>query len=111
MEISVRGRRLAVSEPLRAYAERRLRFAIGSLGSRVGGIDVRVEDVNGPRGGLDKLCVIAAVLQPMGRIVARASDANAYSAVDRAASRIRSILVRHLRRGREPRRRRRVRLA
>jgi len=102
--ISVRGHHLRISVPLKAYAERRLLFAIGSFGSRVSDVEIRVADVNGPRGGVDKTCVIAAVLRPAGRIVARAAHSNAYSAIDRAASRIRAVLVRRLQRLRTPRR-------
>lgn len=104
MDVSVRGRHLDVSEPLKTYAERRLLFSIGEFAPRIGEIEVRVSDVNGPRGGVDKACDIAIVLPPFGRLVARAIDANAYSAVDRAASRIRSVLVRRLRQRTERRR-------
>ena len=97
MDVSVRGRHLDLSEPLKAYAERRLLFSIGEFALRIGSIEVRVSDVNGPRGGVDKACDIAVVLPPFGRLVARAIDADAYAAVDRAASRIRSVLVRRLR--------------
>lgn len=96
MDVSVRGRHLDVSEPLKAYAERRLLFSIGEFASRIDGIEVRVADVNGPRGGVDKACDIV-IVPPFGRLFARAIDADAYAAVDRAASRIRSVLVRRLR--------------
>jgi ribosome-associated translation inhibitor RaiA len=104
MNVSIRARHLGLSEPLQRYAERRLRFSIGSLRPRLADIELRLEDVNGPRGGIDKLCVIAAVLKPNGRIVVQATDSDAYSAIDRAASRARVALVRRLRRGREARR-------
>jgi ribosomal subunit interface protein len=104
MDVSVRGRHLYVSEPLKAYAERRLLFSIGEFASRIGPIEVRVSDVNGPRGGVDKACDIAVAVPPLGRLVARAVDADAYAAVDRAASRIRSVLVRRIRHRAERRR-------
>jgi len=105
MNISVRGRHLAISEALKAYAVRRLTFAIGSFASLVGDVEVRIADVNGPRGGVDKTSVITAVLRPIGTLVARAKHANPYSAVDRAAVRIRALLVRHIQRRTRPRRR------
>ena len=105
MNISVRGRHLAVSEALKAYAVRRLTFSIGSFRSLVSDVEVRVADVNGPRGGVDKTSVITAVLRPIGTLVARAKHANAYSAIDRAAVRIRALLVRHVQRRTRARRR------
>ena len=105
MNISVRGRHLAVSEPPKAYGVRRLTFSIGSFGSVVSDVEVRVADVNGPRGGVDKTSVITALLRPLGTLVARAQHANAYSAIDRAAVRLRALLVRHVQRRYRSRRR------
>ena len=107
MNISIRGRHLGMSDALKAYAARRLAFSIGSFGSRVSGVDIRVADVNGPRGGVDKTCVITTVLQPVGTLVARGRHSNAYSAIDRAADRTRTLLVRHVQRRLQTRRRRR----
>ena len=100
MNISVRGRHLAVSEVLKAYAVRRLTFSLGSFDSLVSDVEVRVDDENGPRGGVDKTSVITAVLRPIGTLIARARHADAYSAIDRAAVRIRALLVRRRTRAR-----------
>jgi ribosomal subunit interface protein len=105
MNISVRGRHLAISEALKAYAVRRLTFSIGSFGSMVSDVEVRVGDVNGPRGGVDKTSLITAILRPTGTLVARAEHANAYSAIDRAAVRTRALLIRHVQRRTRARRR------
>src|ERR1051326_5861103 len=110
MNISVRGRHVAVSEALKAYAVRRLTFSIGSFGSVVSDVEVRVSDVNGPRGGVDKTSVITALLRPLGTLVARAQHADPYSAIDRAGLRIRALWVRHIQRRARPRRRDRRRL-
>ncbi len=98
MNISVRGRHLAVSEGLKAYAVRRLTFSLGPFGSLVSRAEIRIADVNGPRGGVDKTSVITIVFRPIGTLVARARHADAYSAIDRAAGRIRSVLVRSVQR-------------
>lgn len=42
------------SDALRQYVERRLRFALGRFAHRLDQLQVRLEDVNGPRGGLDQ---------------------------------------------------------
>jgi len=105
MNISVRGRHVAVSEALKAYAVRRLTFSIGSFGSVVSDVEVRVAGVNGLRGGVDKTSVITALLRPLGTLVARAKHADAYSAIDRAAVRLRALLVRHVQRRLRSRRR------
>ena len=105
MEVSIRSRHLDLSEPLKEYESRRLRFSVGAFDAHISGVDVCVEDVNGPRGGLDKKCVVAVLLRPFGRAFARSIESDAYTAVDRAAARIRAVLVRTLARRRDPRRR------
>ena len=100
MELSIRGRHLELSEPLKRYASRRLEFAVGTFASRISGIALSLTDVNGPRGGIDKRCVIRIVLQPLGRVFVHAMDSDAYAAIDRAATRIRSVVARKLARRR-----------
>ena len=104
MEIMVRGRHLNLSEPLKVYAARRLGFATGAFESRIQDVAVCISDVNGPRGGVDKRCVIAVLLRPTGRVVVHAIDADAYSAIDRAAARARALVVRTVARARRFRR-------
>jgi len=96
MTVDGRGRHLDVSEPLRAYVRRRMQFAIGSFEPRIIRAEVCVADVNGPKGGVDKLCVIAVCLVRIGWVFASADGVSAYSAVDRAASRMRTIVVRRI---------------
>ena len=98
MDILVRGRNLDISESLREYARRRLEFAARSFEPRIDGVEVIFEDMNGPRGGIDKLCVISVSVARIGRVFARATAVDAYAAVVRAATRLRSGLVRRIRR-------------
>ena len=107
MNISIRGRRLEISDALRTYAERRITFSMAAFGSLVSDVDIRVGDENGPRGGVDKTCLITAALQPIGSVVARGRHSNVYSAIDCAAVRIRALTVRYLERRTRGRRRNR----
>ena len=97
MRVDVKGRRLDVSDALRAYTQRRLNFAIGSFEPRIIRTQVCLADVNGPKGGVDKWCAIAVCLVQIGWVFATAESASAYSAVDRAASRIRTVVARQIR--------------
>jgi putative sigma-54 modulation protein len=97
MKVDVRGRDLDVSDALRAYTQRRLDFAIGSFDPRIIRAEVCIADVNGPKGGVDKVCAIAVCLVQTGWVFATADSASAYSAVDGAASRIRTVIARGIR--------------
>ena len=43
---------------LRDYVARRMRFAIGRFRDHIQWARVKVADVNGPKGGADKRCVV-----------------------------------------------------
>ena len=105
MELSIRSQGPDLSDSLRSYAERRLRLSLGAFGTQVNGIELRLADINGPRGGVDKTCAVTVMLRKCGVVFARAAGQNAYATVDRAAARIRSAVVRTLSRRRGNRRR------
>jgi ribosome-associated translation inhibitor RaiA len=104
MELSIRTHGFDLSDPLKSYTERRLRSSLGGFGTRLEGVEVRLGDVNGPRGGIDKRCAIKVIVRRSGVVFARAAGDDVYSTVDHAAARIRSAVSRTLSR-RRPRHR------
>src|SRR5215831_3678307 len=112
MELKLRVRHTGVPRILRTYAERRLGFALGRFANRIGRVTVRIDDVNGPRGGIDKLCCINARLIPTGMVTIHEIDANTVEAIDRVADRIaRAVSVELERRRDRTRRSSRLRTA
>ena len=103
MEFQLRGQRLALSDALKAYTERRVGFALAGITEHVKDVDIRLRDVNGPRGGIDKSCAITVAIRRLGVVFASARGVDAYATIDRAASRIRSVLARRLSRRRDRR--------
>jgi putative sigma-54 modulation protein len=73
---------------LRAYVERRIRFALSRFGNRIQRVTVRVADLNGPRGGVDRQCRAMADLGSLGRLTAESVDDSVRAAVDRTVDRI-----------------------
>lgn len=88
MLIGIQSRGFALSDGLKAHVERRLRTALGSISERVQSVVVRLTDVNGPRGGVDKHCVMHAQLPSASPVIIKQADANLYLAIDRAADRL-----------------------
>lgn len=86
MQLEVRGRHLVMTPALREHVARRLRFALGRVAARLHRVSVRVDDVNGPRGGVDKRCQVRLVL-PGRTITIDELDRDLYVAIDRAAER------------------------
>ena len=69
-------------------ARTRLEFALGRFAGRVRSVSVSLTDLNGPRGGIDKKCLIAVRLErPPRVIVIEDVDADGAVVVCRAAER------------------------
>lgn len=86
MRLEIRFLHIDPSEALREHIERRLGFALRRFGDRFRSATVRVVDLNGPRGGVDKECRITLQALRGGRVVVRARAGDAYDAVTRAVA-------------------------
>ncbi len=100
MKILIRSR-LRASAAVRAYVERRLHFSLGRFSQRVERAMVHLQDVNGPRGGEDKLCRIEVRLRPGGSVFVEESGSAVLAAVAGAAERVGRAVSRAVERRRE----------
>lgn len=103
MEVYIRIKDTDLADAVRAYAARRIRFALGRFASRVGRVVVRISDINGVRGGVDQCCHISAEVLPAGKVVLQQIDADLFSAIDRASKRAGQALRRDIQRARKAR--------
>ena len=89
MQFSVSGDRVKVTTGLREFIDRRLHFALGRFSPAIAHVNVRVGDVNGPRGGVDKHCKIVVKLRAAGSnpIAVADNDEDLYAAVAQASNR------------------------
>lgn len=72
---------------------------LGRFASRIREVEVQITDVNGPRGGDDKVCEVEILLRPSGSLLASATAPDAYESVARAAHRARTVVRGHISRG------------
>ncbi|MBA4066598.1 MAG: 30S ribosomal protein S30 [Isosphaera sp.] len=100
MWLNIHGHGLVVDAAARERAGRRLGFALGRFGDRVGQVAVHLSDVNGPRGGVDKRCRVVVELPGHGPVVVEEADADLDALIDRAADRVGRAVVRRLVRAR-----------
>lgn len=103
MKMLIRGRGIEIDRRLRAHLERRLEFALGRFAPRLDRVEVRLSDVNGPRGGLDTRCAIRLVWRGGETALVEALQAGPFSAADEAVDRAREHVARRLDRQRRPR--------
>lgn len=104
MNVDIRCNGIRPTEALRQHVERRLNFALGRF-PQVLRATVRLGDINGPRGGIDKSCRIALRLSRQPPMVIEDIDHDLYVAVDRATDRAsRAVSREHQRRRADARR-------
>lgn len=72
----------------RDYLRRKLGRKLGRFALSIERTSVRMEDVNGPRGGIDKRCVIKVVLSGLPSVVVEERHHDAQAAMDRALARV-----------------------
>ena len=68
----------------RTYIQRKLGMKLGKFGSSIDRVSVRVEHVNGPRGGIDHEARVKVVLSDLPSVVFVQRDASLAAAIDRA---------------------------
>ena len=81
-----------------ALAEQRARFVLRRLSWLVPQASIRLSDVNGPRGGVDKRCQVEFSTQGSGRIVSTAMAADWRAALEGALARAARRIVRIMQR-------------
>ena len=103
MKIEVRFRSLEPSDALRGHAVRRIHFHLSRFGREIGSVLVRIGDVNGPKGGVDKQCQVTVRGRRLPGVIVDDLSGDAYSAVDMAVERIGRAVGRDLERVRSAR--------
>jgi ribosome-associated translation inhibitor RaiA len=82
----------------RDYLRRKLGTKLGKFARAVERVSVRIHDVNGPRGGVDKVCAIKVVLSGLPSVVIEERHASLQAAMDRAIGRTERAVRRSMKR-------------
>ena len=101
MHIQIQTQDFPLTEELREHVHRRLSYALNHGSERLSRVVVRLADVNGPRGGLDKRCSIELRLKGAQALTIEDTEARMGVAIDRAAERAGRTLDRRLARRRQ----------
>ncbi len=101
MQIDIQARNFSLTNALRSHTERRLRFALTCCEDHIQRVVIRLSDINGPRGGVDKHCHLQVVLAGLPDVVIEDTEADLYVAIDRATGRAGRTVGRRLARQRD----------
>jgi putative sigma-54 modulation protein len=96
MKIAVRFLGLPPSEALREHSERQAMIHLGRFVHDLESVEIRVRDVNGPRGGEDMECKVSAKGPRIGFTTMAELSADAYHSVQLAVARLSRTIARNL---------------
>jgi putative sigma-54 modulation protein len=88
MTIDIRARGIDFTDELRKAVERCIGFAVDRYDTQLEKISVYLVDLNGPKGGVDKLCQLTANLCRGNPVLIREKGTEILSIVNRAARRL-----------------------
>ncbi len=94
LRMAVRG--LELSAELADYVRRRVHFSLGRFSGKIKSLYIRLADVNGPRGGVDKLCDIQVNIGLRQPVIVSERQAGIHSAVAFALERAERAVQRQL---------------
>ncbi len=101
MQMDIQSQGFPLTDGLRDYLMKRLAYGLNHGDEHITRVTVRLSDINGPRGGADKRCLIEVRLKAAPAVVIEDTEADLYVAIDRAAERAGRALARRLARQRE----------
>jgi ribosome hibernation promoting factor len=84
--IHIRAAQVDLGASERDYIRLKLGRKLGKHAGPIERVSVRIEDVNGPRGGVDQSCRIKIVLRGVASVVFESRDESLNAAVDAALS-------------------------
>jgi len=101
VQMDIQSQGFSLTDGIRDYVMKRLAYALAHGDAAITRIIVRLSDINGPRGGDDKRCLIEVRLKAATAVVIEDTETDLYVAIDRAAERAGRTLARRLARQRE----------
>lgn len=98
MQFDIQARHFILTDALHDHAKKRLNFALSCCGEHIQRVVMRLSDINGPRGGEDKLCKLQVVLNGLPDVIVEDIQLDLYVAIDRAVDRAGRTVVRKIER-------------
>mgnify|MGYP001823044930 FL=1 len=96
MKIGMQCKGFPLTSALAGHVSKRLDFLLGRRFRRLRRIDVTLSDLNEPRGGVDKRCLIKVSIDGLRPVAIEDTQSDIYMAIDRAAWRTSRTVLRRM---------------
>jgi putative sigma-54 modulation protein len=80
--------KMPTSDALSEHMTEKFTSLLSPYADRLGDVEVRIADENGPKGGVDKSCSVLAYVNGKSPINVRVEHEDFYGAIDQAASKV-----------------------
>ena len=97
MKLRLTTHGIELSADLHDYVKRRAHFSLGRFAARIRSVSIRLADINGPRGGIDKLCDVRVDVGHRQPVMVRERQVSIHAAVAFAVERAERAVQRQLR--------------
>ncbi|WP_164084691.1 ribosome hibernation-promoting factor, HPF/YfiA family [Alteromonas flava] len=105
MHIKINSRDFTVTTAMREFIQEKLTFALSRYAQRIRVAEISLKDINGPRGGIDKQCIIKMKLNQFKTLVVEEQADDAYDAIGNSCRKAKRRVERHFNRSRTQSRR------
>jgi putative sigma-54 modulation protein len=96
MKVRLTAHGMELPAELRDYVTRRVHFGLGRFVGKIRSLSVRLADINGPRGGIDKCCHIRVDAGLSQKVIVRERRETIHAAVAFAMDRVERAVGRQL---------------
>jgi len=96
MKIGIQCRGFSLTGAIAGRIHKRLACLLGRGIRGLRRVDVTLSDLNGPRGGIDKRCLIKVSIDGLRPVIIEDVESDLYMAIDRAAGRASRTVVRRM---------------
>lgn len=101
MIIDLQARDFQLTDPLRQQIRQKLKAVLNRFGEKIHRVRVVLSDINGPKGGNDKRCVIKVKVNNHKTLVVDEVTDNIHESINRCARRVKHAITKTVSRNRK----------
>ena len=97
MKVVIRSNDFTLTDSLRTFLNEQVRKSMSVCARNIELITIRLKDINGPKGGVDKECIVEIQIANQSPVVVKKRNSDAYRGIRQAVTRAARVALRRLR--------------